>query len=199
MCIPSGNHDMGRLSQTLDTDEQKLAFAFLLSMPGAPFIYYGDEIGMRYLEGITSVEGGYGRTGSRSPMQWNKGLNAGFSSAAKEKLYIPLDDDPKRPDAESQMADPDSLRSEIKRLIALRMAHSALQSRASIQFVQDGYPLIYDRQSDDERITIVINPSADEKCVSDITGTILHTTGGHTTLQNNTLTIDGCTAVFIRR
>lgn len=38
-------------------------------MPGAPFIYYGDEIGMRYLEGLTSVEGGYGRTGSRSPMQ----------------------------------------------------------------------------------------------------------------------------------
>ena len=60
---------MGRLSQEVKGDELKVAFAFLLSMPGAPFIYYGDEIGMKYVEGLTSVEGGYGRTGSRTPMQ----------------------------------------------------------------------------------------------------------------------------------
>ena len=60
ICIPSGNHDMDRLARRLDHgDELKVAFAFLLSMPGAPFIYYGDEIGMRYVEGLTSVEGGY--------------------------------------------------------------------------------------------------------------------------------------------
>ena len=35
-----------------------------LTMPGAPFIYYGDEIGMRYVEGLVSKEGGYGRTGA---------------------------------------------------------------------------------------------------------------------------------------
>ena len=62
-------------------------------MPGAPFIYYGDEIGMRYVEGLTSVEGGYGRTGSRSPMQWNATKNAGFSTAESENLYIPIDTD----------------------------------------------------------------------------------------------------------
>ena len=77
ICIPSGNHDMSRIALTLDETEMKLAFAFLLSMPGAPFIYYGDEIGMRYVKGLTSVEGGYGRTGSRSPMQWDSGVNAG--------------------------------------------------------------------------------------------------------------------------
>lgn len=45
-------------------------------MPGAPFIYYGDEIGMRYVEGLVSKEGGYGRTGARSPMQWDSSKNA---------------------------------------------------------------------------------------------------------------------------
>lgn len=197
ICIPSGNHDMGRLSQTLDTDEQKLAFAFLLSMPGAPFIYYGDEIGMRYLEGITSVEGGYGRTGSRSPMQWNKGLNAGFSSASADKLYVPLDQAADRPDAESQMADPASLRSEIKRLIALRQAHSSLQSRGTIAFISAGHPLIYTRKTDDEQITVVINPDTDSKSISGLSGTILHTVGNNAKTNGNSLVIDGCTAAFL--
>ena len=67
---------MDRLARRLQGDELKIAFAFLLSMPGAPFIYYGDEIGMRYVEGLKSVEGGYNRTGSRSPMQWDDSTNA---------------------------------------------------------------------------------------------------------------------------
>ena len=49
ICIPSGNHDMERLAYYIKGDRLKLAFAFLLSMPGAPYIYYGDEIGMRYI------------------------------------------------------------------------------------------------------------------------------------------------------
>ena len=64
ICIPSGNHDMERLSYFVHGDELKIAFAFILSMPSAPFIYYSDEIGMRYLKGITSVKGGYDRTGA---------------------------------------------------------------------------------------------------------------------------------------
>ena len=91
ICIPSGNHDMDRLARSLTPGEMKVAFGFLLTMPGAPFIYYGDEIGMRYVEGLTSVEGGYERTGSRSPMQWDNTANCGFSSAAPEKLYIKMD------------------------------------------------------------------------------------------------------------
>jgi len=49
--------------------ENRADNAFLMSVPGAPFIYYGDEIGMRYVENLTSVEGGYDITSSRSPMQ----------------------------------------------------------------------------------------------------------------------------------
>jgi Glycosidases len=87
ICIPSGNHDMERIREYLDYDELKLVYAFLLSMPGAPFLYYGDEIGMRHLK-LSSVEGGYGRTGARTPMQWNTENNYGFSDAPAEKtLY----------------------------------------------------------------------------------------------------------------
>ncbi len=163
ICIPSGNHDMDRLARHIHGDRLKLSFAFLLSMPGAPYIYYGDEIGMNYVENLVSVEGGYDRTGSRSPMQWDGSKNAGFSSAAPDKLYIPLDPDKKRPTADSQIKDPDSLRSEIKKLIEIRMAHKALQSTGKIEFICDGapgHPLAYIRSLGDERILIAVNPAS---------------------------------------
>lgn len=169
ICIPSSNHDMDRLSRKFDIDELKICFAFILSMPGAPFIYYGDELGMKYLENITSVEGGYGRTGSRSPMQWNSTANAGFSSAAPEKLYIPIDPDKDRPTAEKCLKDDNSLLNEIKRLIEIRQAHSALQSNGKIKFIyaeENSYPLAYIRSSDNERILAVINPSDKEQSFS---------------------------------
>ena len=162
ICIPSGNHDMDRLARSIQGDNLKIAFAFLLSMPGAPFIYYGDEIGMRYIENIPSVEGGYGRTGSRSPMQWDSSVNAGFSTAPKEKLYIRQDESADRPTAAAQMADENSLYHEIRRLIAVRQAHTALQSKGEIEFVyaeKDAYPLAYLRSSGEERILVVINPA----------------------------------------
>lgn len=165
ICIPSGNHDMDRLARFIHGDKLKVAFAFLLSMPGAPFIYYGDEIGMRYVEGLTSVEGGYGRTGSRSPMQWDNSVNAGFSTAPKEELYIAQDESPDRPTAFAQMSDENSLRSEIKRLIGIRRSHKALQNRGEIEFVyaeKNSYPLAYLRCMGDEKILVVINPSDKE-------------------------------------
>lgn len=165
ICIPSGNHDMGRLSYLLNQEEMKIAFAFLLSMPGAPFIYYGDEIGMRYLENLTSVEGGYNRTGSRSPMQWDSTVNDGFSTAAKEKLYIRQDERADRPTVEKQQADEKSLYHEIKKLIRVRKAHKALQSKGEIEFVyakKEAYPFAYIRSMGSERILVVLNPSGKE-------------------------------------
>ena len=172
ICIPSGNHDMDRLARKFDTEELKLCFAFLLSMPGAPFIYYGDEIGMRYVEGLTSVEGGFGRTSSRSPMQWSGGVNAGFSSAAAEKLYMALDPDPDRPTAEKSVNEPSSLYNEVKKLIGVRQSHTALQSKGKISFVyaeENSYPLAYLRSDDNEKILVVVNP-ADRECGFDFDG-----------------------------
>ena len=199
ICIPSGNHDMDRLARTLDTEEMKVAFAFLLSMPGAPFIYYGDEIGMRYVENITSVEGGYNRTGSRSPMQWDDSVNAGFSSASQDKLYIPQDPNPDRPNAKAQCADPASLRSEVKRLIALRMANPALQSCAEIEFLGEDYPLIYKRICDTQQITVIINPCDKAVSVDNIEGKILYTVGGKASINDGKCHVEGCSAVFVEQ
>ncbi len=169
ICIPSGNHDMDRLARNIHDDELKIAFAFLLSMPGAPFIYYGDEIGMRYVENLVSVEGGYGRTGSRSPMQWDDGVNSGFSTAASEKLYIPIDPAADRPTVQAQISDENSLYSEIKRLIRIRREHPALLSRGEIEFVyaeKNEYPLAYVRRAVNEKILVVINPASREAAFS---------------------------------
>ncbi len=162
ICIPSGNHDSRRLAPGLQGDELKIVFAFLLSMPGAPFIYYGDEIGMRYVEGLTSVEGGYERTGSRTPMQWDRGVNAGFSAAPKEQLYIPQDESEGRPTVQDQLAAPNSLLHEVRKLTALRQAHPALQSRGEIEFLHaapHSYPLAYVRTGGKEQILVVLNPA----------------------------------------
>jgi maltose alpha-D-glucosyltransferase/alpha-amylase len=160
ICIPSSNHDMARIARRLTDTELKLAFAFLLSMPGAPFIYYGDEIGMRYLEDMPSVEGGYERTGSRSPMQWDSTLNAGFSSAKPEELYIPVDPDRARPNVCEQLADEDSLLNEVKRLIKVRRGCEALWNDRAIEFVSGagaGQVLAY-RRGGDGGVICAFNP-----------------------------------------
>ncbi|MGN0690934.1 MAG: alpha-amylase family glycosyl hydrolase, partial [Oscillospiraceae bacterium] len=203
ICIPSGNHDMGRLSRTVQGDALKIAFAFLLSMPGAPFIYYGDEIGMRYVEGLASVEGGYERTGSRSPMQWDDTANAGFSAAAPEKLYIRQDDSPDRPTVKAQIADNNSLWHEINRLIKIRQSHKALQSKGDIKFVyaeKNAYPFCYLRSTDDEKILIVLNP-ADRETSFDckyIPEEKIYSFGGELKSENGRITVPPCTAAFYK-
>ena len=203
MCIPSGNHDMGRLSQEIKGDELKIAFAFLLSMPGAPFIYYGDEIGMKYVEGLTSVEGGYERTGSRTPMQWDDSVNAGFSSAKKEMLYVAQDSDENRPTVKNQAADENSLYNEIKKLIKIRKEHAALLSEGEIEFVaakKDTYPLAYVRSSEDEKILVVINPSA-EDVTFDFDGKFgeeIYRFGGNAESDGKVVKVSGQTAVFVK-
>lgn len=197
ICIPSGNHDMDRLARSLKGDELKVAFAFLLSMPGAPFIYYGDEIGMNYVENLTSVEGGYGRTGSRSPMQWDDTKNAGFSSAEKEKLYIPQDSSPDRPTVSDQMSDENSLYNFIKSMIDFRMKNPALQSCGEIEFKNIGYPLVFERTTEGQKITVVINPSADAKEIEVSAGKVVFTVCKGGNLDGNILKINGTSAVFI--
>ncbi len=204
MCIPSGNHDMLRMRHFLDEEEMKIAFAFLLSMPGAPFIYYGDEIGMRYLDGITSVEGGYERTGSRSPMQWDDTVNAGFSSGKAENLYIMLDPSEDRPTVKSNMENEASLYYEVKKILNVRMQYEALQSNADFEFlyVKEGkYPLVYKRDNGKETIVAAINPA--DKAVSveldvNISGEAIYTNGGVSELNSGRLTMPACSAAFFK-
>lgn len=201
ICIPSGNHDMGRLAKTLDQEEMKIAFAFLLSMPGAPFIYYGDEIGMRYVEGLVSVEGGYDRTGSRTPMQWDEGVNAGFSTASKEKLYVRQDESNDRPTVQKQMNEENSLYQEIRKLIKIRQSYKALQSKGEIRFLyaeEHAYPFAYLRSSGEEKILVVLNPSGrEESFACDLkVGKALYTLGGKAETADGIIKVPGCTAGF---
>ena len=159
ICIPSGNHDMRRLALGRDMLDLKICFAFLLTMPGAPFLYYGDEIGMRYLEGLPSVEGGYFRTGSRTPMQWEKRTGFGFTSSATP--YIPFDRSDDAPTVSEQQADVDSLWNAVKELLAVRKAHKALQSFGfKPLYAEKGkYPFVYERRAEGERIVVALNPA----------------------------------------
>ncbi len=164
MCIPSGNHDMDRMARSLDPDEMKIAFAFIMAMPGVPFIYYGDEIGMKYVEGLTSVEGGYERTGSRSPMAFDETKNAGFSDAPEECIYIRQDESKAAINVASEERDPESLLNEVKKLTKIRQEHPALHNRSDFHLLTDGhkYPLAFIRSCKRESMLAVFNPSAKE-------------------------------------
>ena len=203
ICVPSGNHDMDRLSKWLDAEEIKIVFAFVLSLPGAPFIYYGDELGMKYLPDVVSVEGGYHRTGSRSPMQWDSTLNAGFSAGAADLLYIPIDPDKNRPTAEKQMADPDSVYHEVKKLIGIRRTNPVLQSEAKIEFLyceENAYPLAYRRTDGKESILVVINPSGKEASFEygGKLGEVVYQNGGDLKAEAGRIVVPAAAAVFVK-
>jgi alpha-glucosidase len=152
------NHDTPRPSVNLSVSERMLAFAVLLTLPGVPFIYYGDEIGMRYLN-VKSKEGGYTRTGSRTPMQWNRGKNKGFSEADPDCLYLPVDESPDAPDVMSAAADPESLYHKMREMIALR--HRCVDDLGAdglfevVYAEERAYPFVYARG---ER-RLAVNPS----------------------------------------
>lgn len=160
--IPTGNHDISRLRAQRSDDELKVIYAFLLTMPGIPFIYQGDEIGQYNVDGLPSKEGGYVRTGARTPMQWDDGLNAGFSPAPAEWLYLPVDPRPSRPHVAAQDADAGSLLNAVRSLVRLRMEHPALQGGGDFEPLHAGagrYPFVYQRSRGEERLLIAVNPA----------------------------------------
>jgi glycosidase len=162
IALPTANHDFARLAcEPRPPAQLPAAFAFLLTFPTLPAIYYGDEIGMRYVSGLPDAEGsvmvpGYNRAGSRTPMQWDASTNAGFSTAPAQRLYLPIDPDPARPTVARQRAEANSLLRTVKELIAIRRAHPELGPRGELEILHDGYPLAYLRGA---RFLIVVNPS----------------------------------------
>ena len=148
------NHDTIRPSYNLDDKELRLFYSFIFTMPGVPFLYYGDEIGMRYLD-LPTKEGGYFRTGSRTPMQWSLETNLGFSKADPEQLYLPVDSASDAPTVFDQEADSDSLLSFVKRLIQLRHTYKDLQADGDFRVIcsEPGRPFVFQRG----RLTIAVN------------------------------------------
>ncbi len=141
-----------------DPDMIKLMNSLLLSMPGSPIIYYGDEIAMGdniYLGDRNAV---------RTPMQWSPDRNAGFSRTDPQRLYLPPIMDPlygyESVNVESQGRSPASLLNWMKRLIAVRKAHQSF-GRGKLEFLRPGNRKIiaYVREYEDESILCVANLS----------------------------------------
>jgi glycosidase len=169
--LPTSNHDFSRLACGRRTgDELKAAFAMQMTWPTLPAVYYGDEIGMRFIDGLPDKEGSRlgphnNRAGSRTPMQWDDTANAGFSTAAPERLYLPVDPDPDRPIVAAQRADDRSLLNTVRALIALRRAHSALGVEGDLRVLCTGYPLVYVRGG---RYLVVVNPCRSATALSTV-------------------------------
>ena len=162
IALPTGNHDYPRLSRGRTAEELRAVHAMLLTMPGVPFIYYGDEIGMDYLEGLAPKEGSFDfRTGARTPMQWTRGRNKGFSTAPASKLYLPVDPSPDAPDVESQQDDSGSHLNLIRALLELRRKHPALGNTGDFRVLyarKNKYPFVYERAAKGEQFVLVFNP-----------------------------------------
>ncbi|MBN1782914.1 glycosylase [bacterium] len=161
--LPLGNHDLSRLNIERSTDDLEIIYAFSLTMPGIPFIFYGNEIGMRQLHGLPFVEGAYKpRAGGRTPMQWTSGKNRGFSEADPEQLYLSVDTADDAPNVEDQEKDPDSLLNRVRRLIQLKKREKALAAYAEFVPVYakpETYPFVYARANQDETVLVILNPS----------------------------------------
>ncbi|MGA2503423.1 MAG: maltose alpha-D-glucosyltransferase [Anaerolineales bacterium] len=149
-----------RLAPLLDNDPQKigLAFSLLFTLPGSPIIYYGDEIGMG--DNIQLPD----RNGVRTPMQWEGGLNAGFSKTTNVPYPIisvaPYG--PDRVNVRDMRADHGSIWSRIRAMIALRKSHPALCC-GNLEWVNFGTKSIagYLRSDSRERVLAVHNLSSD--------------------------------------
>lgn len=162
IAIPTANHDFQRpnIADRNTMDQLKVTQTFFMTMPGTPFIYYGDEIGMKFEMGLTPKEGSAERTGTRTPMQWTTGQNAGFSTCSPDKIFLPVDTDNGTLTVEAQEKDPNSLLNYTRELIKLRKSSSALGNTGDIEVIHENYPLIYKRFSGDEAYIVVLNPSA---------------------------------------
>ena len=155
-----------RLAPLLNNDRRRIELmnGMLMSLPGTPIIYYGDEIGM----GDNILLGD--RNGVRTPMQWNGGWNAGFSIAEPQRLYAPLIQDPvygyPAVNVAAQKESEHSLLHWMQRIITVRRS-TGVFGRGSIEFL---YPanhriLAYLRRQGKETVLVVNNLSGTAQAV----------------------------------
>jgi maltose alpha-D-glucosyltransferase/alpha-amylase len=149
-----------RLAPLMQNNRPKIELmnGLLMSLPGTPVLYYGDEIGM----GDNIYLGD--RNGVRTPMQWSSGRNAGFSAANPQRLFLPAIFDPEYHfeaiNVEAQQNNVHSLLWWTKRLLDLRKRRQAF-GRGGLDVLSSGNPktLAFVRRWDDERILVVANLS----------------------------------------
>jgi maltose alpha-D-glucosyltransferase/alpha-amylase len=143
-----------RLAPMLRGDRRRLemAYSLLLTLPGAPVLFYGDEIGMG--DDLSQRE----RWAVRTPMQWSATPNAGFSTAAAERLVRPVISrgrySYRKVNVEAQQADPDSLLHWMKRAIRARKTNPVLDW-GEYRWVETGHPALAAHRCDWEGDSVV--------------------------------------------
>jgi maltose alpha-D-glucosyltransferase/alpha-amylase len=155
-----------RLAPLMEGDRRRIELmcGLLMSLPGSPIVYYGDEIGM----GDNVYLGD--RNGVRTPMQWNAGINAGFSTADPERLWLPLVSNAvygyQVINVESQQRNATSLFNWMRRLIEVRRG-TRVFGRGSIEFLkpQNHRVLAFTRTLGRETVLAVHNLSGTAQAV----------------------------------
>jgi oligo-1,6-glucosidase/alpha-glucosidase len=206
-----GNHDQSRIVSRFGDDERyrresaTLLATFLLTMPGTPFCYQGDEFGMTNypwsslselqdadavnrvelalasgriddFEEVREVVRYRARDNARTPMQWDDSANAGFTTG---EPWLPVNPNHDEINAEAARADPNSIYHHYRRLMALRDRRPALTDGDYVPMTPE-HPQVwaYDRVGDDERLRVVLN-WADEPTASPV-----DTDGTETLIEN---------------
>ena len=159
-----------RLAPLLERDRRRIELmnALLLSMPGTPVIYYGDEIGMG--DNIHLGD----RDGVRTPMQWSPDRNGGFSRADPARLVLPPIMDPlygyEAVNVEAQAGDPHSLLNWMRRMLAVRQRHRRSAAGDSVLLYPENRKILaflreYEAEGADETILCVANLSRTPQAV----------------------------------
>jgi alpha-glucosidase len=162
-----GNHDQPRIGSRVGKEQARIAALLLLTLRGTPTIYYGEEIGMRDVpipfeevqdpQGLNMPDKNLSRDPARTPMQWNKNPNAGFTEG---KPWLRLPRDFRRENVWRQQEDPYSILTFYKRLIMLRQQEPALKVGDYIPVYSDTQLIAYIRQLEGHsRFLILLNLS----------------------------------------
>jgi alpha-glucosidase len=161
------NHDRPRIAARVGEAQARVATMLLLTLRGSPTFYYGDELGIGDVEippdrirdpwALREPGLGVGRDPERTPMQWDSGAFAGFSTY---EPWLPLTPDwPKRNVAELS-ANPASMLSLARALLRLRRAYKSLSRGGWERLESDGDILAYRRRFDDDHKIVVLNFSS---------------------------------------
>src|SRR5215207_7468460 len=155
-----GNHDTPRVASRLGPAQARVAAMLLLTLPGTPVLYYGDEIGMtdvpvapdQVRDPVAALIPGRGRDPERSPMRWDDRPGAGFTTGTP---WLPLGDP--AVNVAAQRDDAGSMLTLHRRLLALRQGRLALSAGAYEPVQADGDVLAYLRTGDDGRWLVGLN------------------------------------------
>ena len=163
-----GNHDRPRAATRFGPEQARVAAMLLLTLRGTPTIYYGDEIGMTDVaipagkvqdpRELREPGLGLGRDPVRTPMAWDSGTHAGFSTG---EPWLPLHDDWAERNVAAARKTPQSMWHLYHDLLALRRAHPALSIGDWAPVACDGPVLAYERRSGAERLLVVLNLSGE--------------------------------------